>query len=81
MNCQQQVSGKWPLHRAAAVFWTWRAEWVEGRVGGSCEGCGGRNCVASAQLCDREHILYRSIARMWEGLQRGKEGGDVEREK
>lgn len=62
-------------------FWTRRAGWVEGRDSSSCEGCKGRNYVASAPFCDRERVLYRSIARMWEGLQRGKEGGDVERGK
>lgn len=37
--------------------------------------------VNPAQLCSREHRLFHSTARTREGLPRGKEGGDVEREK
>lgn len=69
MKCQGQVA----LAQPGGLCGTRRV--AEGRAVTAVEH------TAPAQLCSREHRLFHSTARAWEGLPRGKEGGDVEREK
>lgn len=74
-KCQQPGIGQVALVQPGGVCGTRRVGWAEGRAVTAV------NHTAPAQLCNREHRLFYGTAHTWEGVPRGKEGGDVERER
>lgn len=75
VKCQQPGIGQVALAQPGGVCGTRRVEWAEGRAVTAVRH------TAPAELCNREHRVFPSTARTQERLPRGKEGGDVERER